>query len=161
MRPAIKTTKDLIGAAGVHYVASELSRRGFIALPTIRNTAAYDVIAATSDGRRHANIQVKSCHRKRSFFPMCPSSKVRTGIDDYYVFVHRLSSEGCFDAFLLSGKETKRAVAAEERRQAKSHPKTRIWPSVPLNGANRELADVWRSNWLRWKLGHVRSSRRS
>ena len=29
----------LIGIAGVHYVVSELSRRGLVALPTIRNTA--------------------------------------------------------------------------------------------------------------------------
>jgi len=32
-------SKELVGAAGVHYVASELSFRGMIALPTIRNTA--------------------------------------------------------------------------------------------------------------------------
>jgi hypothetical protein len=40
----------LVGIAGVHYVAAELSRRGLIALPTIRNTAGYDIIVAT-----HAN----------------------------------------------------------------------------------------------------------
>ena len=41
-------TRDisLVGAAGVHAVVSELSLRGLIALPTIRNTAGVDVIVA-------------------------------------------------------------------------------------------------------------------
>ena len=36
----------LIGISGVHHVVSELSRRGLVALPTIRNVAAYDVLVA-------------------------------------------------------------------------------------------------------------------
>jgi hypothetical protein len=36
---------SLIGIAGVHHVVSELSRRGLIALPTVKNTAAYDIVA--------------------------------------------------------------------------------------------------------------------
>lgn len=46
-------SKELVGAAGVHYVASELSFRGMIALPTIRNTAGYDLIVVSADGKRH------------------------------------------------------------------------------------------------------------
>jgi hypothetical protein len=45
-------TKDtaLIGAAGVHFVVSELSLRGLIALPTIRNTAGVDVLVTDKKG---------------------------------------------------------------------------------------------------------------
>jgi len=45
-------TRDtsLIGAAGVHFVVSELSLRGLIALPTIRNTAGVDVVIANKAG---------------------------------------------------------------------------------------------------------------
>jgi hypothetical protein len=58
-------TKDkvLIGAAGVFHVSAKLMMRGLIALPTIRNTAGYDIIATTQDGTRHANIQVKTSGR--------------------------------------------------------------------------------------------------
>jgi hypothetical protein len=58
----IARTKDksLIGAAGVFHVAAELSLRNMIALPTIRNTAGYDLIATSLDGTSHANIQVKT-----------------------------------------------------------------------------------------------------
>ena len=41
---------SLIGAAGVHHVVSELSLRGLIALPTIRNTAGVDVIVTNMNG---------------------------------------------------------------------------------------------------------------
>jgi hypothetical protein len=45
-------TRDtaLIGAAGVHFVVSELSLRGLIALPTIRNTAGVDVVVTDKMG---------------------------------------------------------------------------------------------------------------
>jgi hypothetical protein len=43
--------KALIGAAGVHFVCGELSRRGFIALPTIRNTRGIDILAITPKGK--------------------------------------------------------------------------------------------------------------
>jgi len=37
--------KSLVGACGVFYVSAELSRRGWISMPTIRNTSGIDVIA--------------------------------------------------------------------------------------------------------------------
>ena len=50
-------TRDtaLIGAAGVHFVVSEVSLRGLIALPTIRNTANVDVIVTNKQGTWQAN----------------------------------------------------------------------------------------------------------
>jgi hypothetical protein len=65
----------LTGIAGVHYVVSELSRRGMIALPTIRNMGAYDIVVASADGRRHANIQVKTSSKRVTFWLMPPSKK--------------------------------------------------------------------------------------
>lgn len=78
--PVIPT---LVGIAGVHHVASELSRRGLIALPTTRNTAAYDIAVTTVDGKKHANVQVKASLKRVTFFPMPPSARVRAGPDDY------------------------------------------------------------------------------
>jgi hypothetical protein len=62
--------KSLIGAAGVHFVVSELSLRGLIALPTIRNTAGIDVVVVNYDRTWHANLQVKTSKRKVSFWPI-------------------------------------------------------------------------------------------
>ena len=48
--------KSLIGAAGVHLVVSELSFRGLIALPTIKNTRGFDVIVTNQEGTWHSNF---------------------------------------------------------------------------------------------------------
>lgn len=53
-------TKSLVGIAGVHFVAAELSQRGFVATVTSRNTEGIDILAASPDGSRIASIQVKT-----------------------------------------------------------------------------------------------------
>lgn len=63
-----KTTKkenrraayNITGVAGEYFVAAELSRRGWIATMTLKNTPNIDVIATTPDGLRTLNIQVKT-----------------------------------------------------------------------------------------------------
>ena len=59
-RRTVKGSNALVGAAGVHWVVSELSRRGLIALPTVRNTAGFDIVVATPDGSSTATLEVKT-----------------------------------------------------------------------------------------------------
>jgi hypothetical protein len=90
MVAAIAKDKALIGAAGVFYVAAEISQRGMIALPTIRNTAGYDLIATSRDGLRHANIQVKTSGQRPRFWPICQRPDgVKDGPEDFYILVRR------------------------------------------------------------------------
>src|SRR3989338_4666750 len=56
--------KILSGIAGEYFVAGELSRRGYIASITLRNTANIDILA--SNGEKTANIQVKTKCIERS-----------------------------------------------------------------------------------------------
>jgi hypothetical protein len=94
------SNRPLIGAAGVHFVVSELSIRGHIALPTIRNTAGIDVVVVKSDGSSRANLQVKSSKSKVSFWPISENYEKLSGKDVYYVFVRYLKREKRFEAFL-------------------------------------------------------------
>ena len=55
MNPAAKI---LSGIAGEYFVAGELSRRGYIASITLRNTANIDILA--SNEKKTVNIQVKT-----------------------------------------------------------------------------------------------------
>lgn len=50
--------KILSGIAGEYFVAGELSRMGYIATITLRNTAHTDVLA--SDGKKAVSIQIKT-----------------------------------------------------------------------------------------------------
>ena len=45
-----KLDSTLVGVAGEYLVAGELSRRGYIASITLRNSRGIDIIASNSDG---------------------------------------------------------------------------------------------------------------
>jgi hypothetical protein len=107
-----KIDNSLIGAAGVHFVVSELSLRGLIALPTIRNTAGVDAVVVSADGSWHANIQVKTSRYKVNFWPVSKRYEELRGKNNFYVFVRYLKNESCFEAFL----ETADRVAEEVKR---------------------------------------------
>lgn len=144
----------LVGIAGVHHVVSELSRRGLIALPTVRNTAAYDVVVVTPDGRRHANIQVKASSNRASFFLMPSSSRVRAGPRDFYVLVRWLAREHRYQVFMLTGAEAKAEVARGERRQRKRRRKASRRSMFPNVSVTMDPARTrrWERRWLRWTL---------
>jgi hypothetical protein len=71
MRPwrSQRVKNDLIGAAGVHYVAYGLSLRGLIALPTIRNTAGIDLLVSDPTTGSQAALQVKTSLQRVTFWP--------------------------------------------------------------------------------------------
>ena len=48
------------GVAGEYLVAGELSRRGYLASLTLRNSEGIDVLAASADASRSVGIQVKT-----------------------------------------------------------------------------------------------------
>ena len=60
-------SRALTGIAGAHFVAAELSQRGYIATVTSRNTEGIDILASSPDGSKTVSIQVKTSgamHRK-------------------------------------------------------------------------------------------------
>jgi len=145
----------LIGIAGVHYVVSELSRRGLLALPTIRNTAYYDVIAARVDGSKHANIQVKTSSKNARFWPMPPPRKIRGGRGDYYVFLRTVDDSGPYEGFLVKGGEVKRAVSEEIRKEqirVKEGSRKELFSAFHVDGRNKRKAERWAKQWEKWKL---------
>jgi hypothetical protein len=124
-------------------------------LPTIRNTAGYDIIVATTDGRKHANIQVKTSQKKVNFWPMPPSDKVCAKPNDYYVLVRWIEKEKKFEGFMLRGSEAKKAVVAHEHgtwntnRKLEGHT---VWAFVHVGGKREEQGNRWKQRWETWSL---------
>ena len=56
----MSTTSLLAGVAGEYFVAAELSRRGFIASITLRNTRGIDIVATNKAAERTITIQCKT-----------------------------------------------------------------------------------------------------
>ena len=102
---------SLIGAAGVHYVVSELSLRGLIALPTIRNTAGVDVIVTDKTGTWHANLQVKASRSRVGFWPVGKKYSQWIGPNNYYIFLRFDPKAKSFEVFLESAEAVADAVA--------------------------------------------------
>lgn len=145
----------LIGIAGVHHAVSELSRRGLVALPTIRNTAAYDIIVATPDGTKHANIQVKTSLKRVNFFPMPSGDRIAVGPRDWYVLLRWVAANNAFEGFMLSARdardEVRKAEASQRKAIAKSS-RTKLFPCIYVGPKVEQQAARWRSRWLSWVL---------
>ena len=146
------------GGQGIRLVPADTSRlaaRSFIALPFTRNIAAYDVVVATPDGRKHANVQVKTSLKRVTFFPMPPSSRVRAGERDWYVLLRWLPAIGHFESFMLSGRQARLEVQRGERFQARriaAGTRKKIFPSIYVGPKADGRANRWRTRWLKWKL---------
>jgi hypothetical protein len=154
-KPQKKTiAKDLVGAAGVHYVASVLSIRGMIALPTIKNTAGYDLIVVSSDGTKHANIQVKTSQNpKAKFWPMPKLEQVRAGPNDYYVFVRR--QDETFEAFMITGAQARSALEKHRQKyeeKCAKGPQRPEFPCVWLEKPDPKQNAEWSSKWKNWNI---------
>ena len=82
----VKPDNSLIGSAGVHFVCGELCRRGYTALPTIRNTPGIDIITKTPEGKK-IELQVKISWNENEWF--CPiENKIKDKEDFFFIFVN-------------------------------------------------------------------------
>jgi hypothetical protein len=81
------SSTTLTGAAGEHYVLSELLRRGYVAGLAPTGAANIDIVASNKDGSRFASIQVKTWNGKGLGWQM--SEKHEQIAEDrlFYVFV--------------------------------------------------------------------------
>ena len=143
-----KPTKTLIGAAGVHFVVSELSLRGLVALPTIRNTAGIDILVSEPDGSGQANLQVKTRSSKEDYWPTSRPERCLKGTRSFYVFVQYLPDEEKFEAFLESGsnvaKQVQENLLDDQKRGLKEFP---YWW---LPSAAKETEKL-RKKWKDWR----------
>ncbi|MCD6326440.1 hypothetical protein J7M28_02650 [bacterium] len=137
-------TRDtsLIGAAGVHFVVSELSLRGLIALPTIRNTAGVDVVVTNKSGTWHANLQVKCSRSRVGFWPIGEKYNDWVGANNYYVFVRYSPNTGSLEAFLVSS-----ADVARNAGQGLEYAKEKGLKWVPCFYPKKEDLDGLKDKW--------------
>jgi hypothetical protein len=146
-----KVSNALIGIAGVHYVVSELSRRGLIAMPTIRNTPGIDVLVAEPDGSAQAVLQIKTANRKkiqqerRQWWPVSKPDKCLNGPNAFYVFVRYDQDKEKFEAFLETADAVVKQVedyVADEKTSDKSG--MLFWGLPESAEEQNRLAKRWR-----------------
>lgn len=82
----MKPSKQLTGIAGEYYVAAEISRRGYLAAITLRNSDGVDILVSDSIGNHLISIQVKTTRNKLKWILTDKIEKERS-INKYFVFV--------------------------------------------------------------------------
>jgi len=152
-----------IGIAGVHYVVSELAIRGVIALPTIRNTAGYDIIATSEDGLWHANIQVKASAKPGMTWVAPRGTKAdveerfKRGPDDYYVLVRRVGET--WETYLLTGQQAyENVLAGCEEQLLKGRAENNVWPYFSSKNSAHG-GELWARAWKEWRQARVGHNR--
>ncbi|OUL97146.1 hypothetical protein CA601_00820 [Paraburkholderia hospita] len=88
-----KASSVLTGVAGEYYVAAELTRRGYIASLTMRNTRGTDIVVTNGSSSRHAAVQVKASRKKKRSWML--SNKDERSLSDthFYVFVNMVNDK--------------------------------------------------------------------
>ena len=75
------------GIAGEYLVAAELTRRGFVASLTLRNTRGMDILASNRDATRSVGIQVKTSQSGRPAWMLNKKAETDLAENLFYVFV--------------------------------------------------------------------------
>ena len=106
-----KISKVLSGVAGQHFVAAELSRLGYIATVTLRNTKGIDVLAANEAGTKAVSIQVKTNQNSDPTWLLDAKCDSMAAADLFYVFVN-LNAQGAPSYHVVESKIVADATAA-------------------------------------------------
>lgn len=98
-----KLSKALSGISGEYFVAGELSRHGFIAAVTLRNTRGVDILVSRPGGNRSATVQVKTLQNSGPEWVLSKSDELSKGENHYYIFVALHGCKGRPDYFVVEG----------------------------------------------------------
>lgn len=77
----------LAGITGEYLVAAELSRRGYVASITLRNTRGIDILVSNQDATKTVAIQVKTTQRGKPEWVMSRKAERDLAENLFYVFV--------------------------------------------------------------------------
>ncbi len=150
-----KIDYNITGAAGEFFVAAELSRRGFIATLTLKNTPLVDVIATNFDTGITLNIQVKTRSERNNQGWILSDKVEKESIikNHYFIFVNLEDKKNLPEYYIIPAD-----VFAKYQQQ-----KHKKWLSgVRINGTQRKdsslrnfkpstedasFADMYKNNW--------------
>lgn len=111
MRPS----SQLAGVAGEYFVAAELSRRGFIASITMRNSPGIDVLATDINAKRAVTIQCKTSRSSTKGWILSDKAEGFTPRNHFYVFVRLGAAEDSPKYHIVPAKIVAKYVSSRHR----------------------------------------------
>jgi hypothetical protein len=139
----------LAGVAGEYLVAGELSRRGWIASITLRNTQGVDILASSLDLNRSVGIQVKTSQYPKAVWLLNKKAESLVDEDLFYVFV-RLNGLGAPKFHIVPSsvvaEYTRRTHEAWLKRPGRDGQDHRDNPQRKFADEDEQFLDRW--DWL-------------
>ena len=114
--PSNKLPKGIIEVAGEYFVAGELSRRGFIASITSRNTIGVDILASNATATRQIAIQVKTNQGSQPEWVLSKKAESFYADNLFYVFVNLKSLGERPDFYIVPSKVVADFVKSSHQR---------------------------------------------
>ena len=94
----------LSGVSGEYFVAAELSKRGYIASITLRNTKGVDVLCSNKAASKTVGIQVKTNRRSERSWILNQKAENYFADNLFYIFVSLNLGLGNPDYFIVPSK---------------------------------------------------------
>ncbi len=111
----------LAGVAGEYFVAAELSRRGYIASISLRNTRGIDILVTNAEASRTLTIQCKTNQNGKKAWVLNETCEAFHASDHFYVLV-ALGGLEHRPAFHIVPSETVAQCAKEDHQKWLSTP---------------------------------------
>lgn len=109
-------TPLLSGVAGEYFVAGELSRRGFIASITLKNSRGIDVLVSNEAATKTIGVQVKTNKNNQTQWMLRDKAENYVAENLFYVFVNLRDKHSRPDFYIVPSKEVAKHVKASHRK---------------------------------------------
>ena len=121
----MKISKNLTGIAGTYYVAAELSKRGYVALVTIKNTSGIDLLASSEKSFNSIGIQVKTNQNDyRQGWLLSVKNEELYDENLIYIFVNLKNDNSRPDFFIVPSKIVAETLKSGHKRWLETPSKT-------------------------------------
>lgn len=143
----MKIPTVLVGVSGEYFVAAELSRRGYIASISLRNTRGLDILATNQDATRSITIQVKTSQLAGKHWMLSDKSENYFSENHFYVFVGLRGIEERPSYHIIPSRVVAERISTSHknwlrtrRRDGRKHADT---PMRRLSDSEDEFLERW------------------
>lgn len=105
-----KISKSLCGVSGEYFVAAELSRRGFIASLTLRNSKGIDILVANEEATKTIGIQVKTNQNSNRSWVLSIKNEKYNSDNLVYIFVNLNGISEMPNYYIVSSKDVSKFI---------------------------------------------------
>ena len=149
MSKTSRLSHGLTGIAGEYFVGAELSRRGYVASITLRNTRGIDILASNADATKSVGIQVKTNQEASKKWILNEKIEKNVATNLFFVFV-RLNGRHDAPEYHIVPRADVVKYVSEDHKQWLSKPGRK--GQAHKDSSIRNFADMDEKYLDRWEL---------